>query len=224
MMQENSKVIEEYLLAIYHLKQEHDVVKAVLLTNRLNTAAPTVHASVNRMQRDGLLEISPSKKELILTKKGLALAENIAYRHNLAETFLCEVLGIGWHEVHAHAHELEHAMTPLVVEKMAIFLNQPKYCPHGTPMPGVKMPKNMCPLTALKVKTKFRVLMITESLEEDEEVMLFLHQNQIKPQQQYRLEKQSSALRSMVIKHQNENTRHTIPTHIATQILVEPLQ
>ena len=66
------------------------------------------------------------------------MAENIAYRHNLAEDFLCNTLGIPWFEVHKHAHQLEHAMTPLVVEKLTEFLGKPEFCPHGTPMPGHK--------------------------------------------------------------------------------------
>ncbi len=77
-----------------------------------------------------------------MTKEGQKVAENIAYRHNLSEYFLCNTLGIPWYEVHQHAHRLEHAMTPVVVEKLAEFLNNPEFCPHGTPMPGSNLPKN----------------------------------------------------------------------------------
>ena len=106
-----SQVIEEYLLVLYKLQRDGEKAKSVTLANSLDTSAPTVHATVGRMQRDGLIKVNRSK-EIQLTQLGFEMAENIAYRHNLAEDFLWNTLGIPWFEVHKHAHQLEHAMTP----------------------------------------------------------------------------------------------------------------
>ena len=116
-----SQVIEEYLLVLYKLQRDGEKAKSVTLANSLDTSAPTVHATVGRMQRDGLIKVNRSK-EIQLTQLGFEMAENITYRHNLAEDFLCNTLGILWFEVHKHAHQLEHAMTPLVVENSQNFL------------------------------------------------------------------------------------------------------
>ena len=61
------------------------------LTNSLKISAPTVQAIVDRMQRDGLIKVNRSRENQ-LTQLGFEMAENIAYRHNLAEDFLCNTL------------------------------------------------------------------------------------------------------------------------------------
>ena len=134
MSEKHSIVIEEYLLLLYQLRGAGERLKAVTLAQRLKSSAPTVHATLQRMQRDDLIQMD-DKKEINLTKEGERLACDIAFRHNLAEYFLCNTLGIPWYEAHKHAHQLEHAMTPTVVDKLAAFLNYPETCPHGTPMP-----------------------------------------------------------------------------------------
>ena len=92
-MIEHSQVIEEYLLTLYKLNRAGETAKAVALAKRLKTSPPTVHATISRMQRDGLINVN-KKKELILTNEGQKIAEDIAYRHNLSEYFLCNTLGI----------------------------------------------------------------------------------------------------------------------------------
>ena len=140
MSEKHSIVIEEYLLLLYQLRGAGERLKAVTLAQRLKSSAPTVHATPQRMQRDDLIQMDDNK-EINLTKEGERLACDIAFRHNLAEYFLCNTLGIPWYKVHKHAHQLEHAMTPTVVDKLAAFLNYPETCPHGTPMPGHSLPE-----------------------------------------------------------------------------------
>ena len=139
MSEKQSTVIEEYLLLLYHLRDAGEKLKSVTLAQRLKTKPPTVHATLQRMQRDGLVKFD-KKKEILFTAEGERCARDIAFRHNLAEYFLCNTLEIPWYEVHKHAHLLEHAMTPTVVEKLAKFLDYPEKCPHGTPMPGFSLP------------------------------------------------------------------------------------
>ena len=81
-----SQVIEEYLLVLYKLQRDGEKAKSVTLANSLDTSAQTVHATVGRMQRDGLIKVNRSK-EIQLTQLGFEMEENIAYRHNLAEDF-----------------------------------------------------------------------------------------------------------------------------------------
>ena len=56
-MSEHSKVIEEYLLTLYKIDRSGEKAKAVTLASRLETSAPTVHATISRMQRDGLVDV-----------------------------------------------------------------------------------------------------------------------------------------------------------------------
>jgi hypothetical protein len=53
-------------------------------------------------------------------------------------------MGFGWEEVHDIAEEVEHIKSPAFFEKMDLILSNPKFDPHGTPIPDKegKLPKN----------------------------------------------------------------------------------
>ena len=57
-----SQVIEEYLLVLYKLQRHGEKAKSVTLANSLDTSVRTVHATVGRMQRDGLIKVNRSKE------------------------------------------------------------------------------------------------------------------------------------------------------------------
>ena len=75
-MIEHSRVIEEYLLTLYKLNRAGETAKSVALAKRLDTSPPTVHATISRMQRDGLINVN-KKKELILTNEGQKLPKTL---------------------------------------------------------------------------------------------------------------------------------------------------
>src|SRR5215475_3965333 len=52
----------------------------------------------------------------------------------LIERFLTDVLGIPWDEVHEEAERLEHAMSPVLEERMLAAIGDAKTCPHGHPI------------------------------------------------------------------------------------------
>ena len=216
-MNEHSQVIEEYLLILYELNRAGEKAKSITLASRLETSPPTVHATVSRMQRDGLLKITKSK-ELALTKEGKRLADNIAYRHNLAEYFLCNTLGIPWYEVHKHAHLLEHAMTPTVVKKLAEFLDNPKFCPHGTPMPGTSLPKNTISLMEAKPGITVEVKMISEELEDSVDLMKILQNNHFLPGDQHRIIEKTDVMRAISLESKKGSS--SLPFHVAEKIFV----
>ena len=216
-MSDHSQVIEEYLLLLYELDRAGEKAKAVTLATRLETSPPTVHATIIRMQRDGLVKVKKSK-EISLTKEGQEVAENIAYRHNLSEYFLCNTLGIPWYEVHQHAHLLEHAMTPVVVEKLAEFLNNPEFCPHGTPMPGSALPKNTISLMETEPGMMVEIAMIGEVLEDSVDLMKILHGYRIMPGNQHKVVEKTEVLRSISL--ESKDGPSTLPFHVAENIFV----
>ena len=68
------------------------------------------------------------------TDSGREHAEGIVRRHRLIERFLTDVLGIPWDEVHEEAERLEHAMSPVLEERMLAAIGDAKTCPHGHPI------------------------------------------------------------------------------------------
>ena len=216
-MTEHSQVIEEYLLTPYKMSRAEERAKAVTLANRLGTSPPTVHATISRMQRDGLIEVKKSK-ELVLTKEGQKIAEDIAYRHNLSEYFLCNTLGIPWYEVHQHAHRLEHAMSPIVVEKLAEFLGKPEFCPHGTPMPGTSLPENTITLMEATPGSTVEIAMIGEALEDSVDLMKILHEHKVMPGKHHKVIEKTEVMRS--ISMESEEGPSSMPFHVAEKIFV----
>ena len=198
------------------------ILDGVAVWNCYKASCPSKGAAKQTLSKDAivnrivpLVKINRSK-EITLTAKGSGLADNIAYRHNLAEYFLCNSLKIPWFEVHMHAHKLEHAMTPLVVEKLAEFLGQPQFCPHGTPMPGQSLPDNTLTLDHATVDTYVEIVMISEDLEDSLEIMQILQEKLIMPGYKHLVANISTALQSISLKQNNMET--VLPMHVAKKI------
>lgn len=126
-----SSVIEDYVLAVYRFQAAGEPVVGVRLAEGLGVAPPSVTQMLGRLRRDGLI---CTGRPVVLSDTGLALARTLASRHRLIECFLCDVLGLGWDEVHDEAHRLEHALSARVTERLADLLGHPTTCPHGHPI------------------------------------------------------------------------------------------
>ena len=212
-----SVVVEEYLQVIYSLLADQKPVKAVTLTKWLKSSPSTVHATLSRLQRDKLVKVN-KKKEITLTAKGLEKAETLTRRHRLVEAFLCDKLGISWHEVHKHAHVLEHGLTPLVEEKLAEFLDFPQSCPHGTPLPGVKdfLPKDTVALDECEPGDEIEIVNIGEALEESLDLMKFLQDKSIKPGKRHSVKEKTDITKTIVLEYQDDTA--TLTYDIAQKI------
>jgi DtxR family Mn-dependent transcriptional regulator len=82
------------------------------------------------------LVLYKSYKPLKLTAKGKKEAGLIIRKHRLTEMFLVEIMGFGWEEVHDIAEQIEHINSNDFFEKMDKILGQPKFDPHGEPIPN----------------------------------------------------------------------------------------
>ena len=149
-----SSVINKYLQSIYTMLENHETVKAVKLSKRLNSSASTVHATLFRMQRDGLIFVN-EKKMIFLTNEGTDHAVSLVRRRRLTEKLLCEKLGIPLQEAVNHISLLIQGFTPLVEKKLAEYLGNPKICPHGKPIPHGKQEINRQTVIDPELKSKF---------------------------------------------------------------------
>ena len=170
-----SATIEDYLQAVYNMIREGRTVIAARLTEKMGVAAPTVWATVQRMQRDGLVNLSV-KKEITLSDAGLEAAESIMRRHRLAECLLVDILGLEWHEAHEEAHRIEHTISPRVEGRILAVLGHPTTCPHGNPIPGYAQepPPPTVVLHTLSEGDEATIENITEDAEEDRDLLRYL--------------------------------------------------
>jgi len=124
---------EEYLQTLYWLFEARLPMTGANVARAMQLSAPTVHEMIGRLERDGHITRA-SDKAISFTDSGREHAEAIVRRHRLIERFLTDVLAIPWDEVHEEAERLEHAMSPVLEERMLAAIGDAKTCPHGHPI------------------------------------------------------------------------------------------
>ncbi len=124
---------EEYLPALFWLQEAELPMTGANVARSMQLSPPTVHEMIGRLVDDGYVARNPDKS-LSFTDDGLEHAQAIVKRHRLIERFLTDVLGIPWDEVHEEAERLEHAMSPVLEERMMEAIGDAKTCPHGHPI------------------------------------------------------------------------------------------
>src|SRR5688500_12201231 len=124
---------EEYLQTLFWLHEAGLSMTGANVARAMQLSAPTVHEMIGRLERDGYITRSEDKA-ISFTESGQRHAEEIVRRHRLIERFLTDVLGIPWDEVHEEAERLEHAMSPVLEERMLAAIGNAKTCPHGHPI------------------------------------------------------------------------------------------
>jgi DtxR family transcriptional regulator, Mn-dependent transcriptional regulator len=126
---------EEYLQTMFWLEEAGLPITGANIARAMQLSPPTVHEMIGRLEGDGYVERA-SDKSLGFTAQGRTEAEEIVFRHRLIERFLTDVLGIPWDEVHEEAERLEHAMSPVLQERMKAAIGDATTCPHGHPLSG----------------------------------------------------------------------------------------
>ena len=84
--------------------------------------SPTVNATIQRLQREGLV-ISKPYRSIFLTDNGRALAESSKQRHDVVRNFLIEI-GVEPSVAEEDAEGVEHHVSPETLEKFSEFLKK----------------------------------------------------------------------------------------------------
>src|SRR5919106_2070373 len=124
---------EEYLQIMFWLEEAGLPITGANIARAMQLSPPTVHEMIGRLERDGYVSRADDKT-LGFTADGREHASAIVRRHRLIERFLTDVLGIPWDEVHEEAERLEHAMSPVLEERMRAAIGDATTCPHGHPI------------------------------------------------------------------------------------------
>ena len=178
-----SSTIQDYLLAIYSLDFEHVRVIAARLADKLEVSAPTVSVTVERMVRDGYVDVDGNHL-ITLTERGRAVGRRVVRRHRLIERWLNDMLDLDWVMLHDEAHLLEHSLSSALEQKISEALNHPETCPHGNPIPGNAKNwsfEGMKQLSESEVGEERNVARISELAEDDAQIMRYLQQKNLVP-------------------------------------------
>ncbi len=167
---------EEYLQTMFWLTEAGLPITGANIARAMQLSPPTVHEMIGRLEGDGYVERG-SDKSLEFTKQGHEQAAEVVFRHRLIERFLTDVLGIPWDEVHEEAERLEHAMSPVLQERMEAAIGDAKTCPHGHPLTEGEHERGVL-LADVEPGAKLRVLRFEN---EAEELLHYLKDSGLEP-------------------------------------------
>ncbi|MFV0633743.1 metal-dependent transcriptional regulator [Demequina sp.] len=128
---------EMYLRTIYELIEDGVVPMRARIAEQLGHSGPTVSQTIARMERDGLVRLTPERR-LELTNEGEATAVRVMRKHRLAERLLLDVIGLELPYVHDEACRWEHVMSERVERRLLELLHEPTVSPYGNPIPALE--------------------------------------------------------------------------------------
>ncbi|UXN32967.1 metal-dependent transcriptional regulator [Glutamicibacter sp. M10] len=126
---------QNYLKIIFGLTEwSSDPVTASVIAAKAGMKLSTVSGALSKLRQQGLLNHTPYGA-VTLTNLGRGYAMAMVRRHRLVETFLVQMLGYRWDQVHDEAENLEHAVSDFMIKRIDDLLDHPTRDPHGDPIP-----------------------------------------------------------------------------------------
>ena len=132
-----SRSRQDYLKELYALAPGGESVSTSSLARRLAVSPPSVTNMLARLAREKLVSHTP-RGGARLTAEGRRQAIAMVQRHRIIESFLVQVLGLDWAEVHEDAEVLEHHISERVLAAMDRLAGHPHEDPHGHPIPDAQ--------------------------------------------------------------------------------------
>jgi DtxR family transcriptional regulator, Mn-dependent transcriptional regulator len=217
-----SSTVENYLKAIYlgqsMLTGNERLVPMGHVANALGVTPGTATTMVKALSDSGLAEYEPYSG-VRLTAAGERLAGLVIRRHRLVESFLVQVMGMSWAEVHEEAEQLEHAVSDRLIERIDAMLGRPAHDPHGDPIPnseGMITPRHLDNLLTCPIGTPLKVTRIAD---QDPAFLHFIEENDLKPGQPVQVDTRDTAADSVLLRSGERVL--TIGARAASKLLVE---
>jgi DtxR family Mn-dependent transcriptional regulator len=155
--------LEDALKHVHEREDRGETATLASVTDGLRIPSGAALELVEKMQRTTLISVIDGR--LLLTEKGRKYALQVIRAHRLWELYLADETGVApdrWHEV---AEEREHSITPEQAEELSKRLGNPRYDPHGDPIPtpdGVLPEESVASLTQLEEGESARVVHIED--------------------------------------------------------------
>jgi len=131
-----SVATENFIKAIYKSKINHVTdTKPGNIAKLLGVSSAAATDMAKNLASKNLINYE-KYKALELTKEGELLALKVIRKHRLWEAFLHKTFDMSLHEIHREAELLEHETSDFLANKISAYLGNPKFDPHGDPIPN----------------------------------------------------------------------------------------
>ena len=156
-------ILEDILKQLYHVESSGGKAGINDISGALELKHPLVLALIEKASSSNLIHTRDGY--LSLTKSGTEYALKVIRIHRLWEKYLSEKTGISKIDWHPSAEEMEHKLSPQQVESIDSELGNPRFDPHGDPIPTEKGdigPVSWQPLPAFTINTPARIVHIED--------------------------------------------------------------
>ncbi len=170
---------ENYIKAIYKITEKNQgSANTNAIAQHLSTSPASVTDMLKRLSEKEYFHYE-KYKGVYLTSKGIKMATNLVRKHRLWEVFLVDKLGFSWDEVHDLAEQLEHVDSDDLIKKLDDYLGNPKYDPHGDPIPNAEGKFTIRNQVSLQSLTKGEKGVVVGVREHDTPFLQYLNQQGI---------------------------------------------
>ena len=172
--------VEDYLLTMHVMERDQGEIVAARVAEVLNITPATVAMTLKRMERDNWITSRSRRESIHLTEDGRAAAHSVIRRHMLTEWLLLKILKVPFLQIHAEAHNMEHAISAQLEERLIDILDNPQTCPHGNPFPGYEeATSHWIPLIEIAAGEQAIIRRLHEFAEDNQDLLKFLYENGI---------------------------------------------
>ena len=126
-------LIEDILKKIYHAENEGITLKSNDIINVINSSPKKIMETIAEMENKELIGFKNG--DIKLTETGMDYALRIIRVHRLWEKYLSEKTGFDKKDWHNIAEKMEHKLNPNQTKELAVNLGNPRFDPHGDPIP-----------------------------------------------------------------------------------------
>lgn len=227
-----SRAAENYLLSLAilqedgvspHVSELASYLRRIPPGEEVGTTLASVSGMVQRMAKEGLVQIT-KEKSIVLTPEGHSRARDVIRRHRLSERLLVDVLDVPIERAESLAHQLEHAISPELLDRIEVKLGFPDTCPYGRPIyregdQGIRgdQPGSLR-LSEANPGQRYTVLRIPD---EDYPLLCYLVENEILPGGEILVD--DIATYRGVVDVQRDGTRVSLGMEVAARIRVTPI-
>lgn len=161
-----SVAIENFVKAIYKNKNnDSNDTKPGNIAKKLGISNAAATDMAKKLAAKDLLNYE-KYKALELTDKGEKMALNVVRKHRLWEAFLYKTFDMSLHDIHREAELLEHETSSFLANKISEYLGNPKFDPHGDPIPaedGTIVSRDTRPLIQIEPGETVRIAGVKQS-------------------------------------------------------------
>lgn len=190
------------------------------LAESMGVTPGTATSMAKHLAERGFIVYIP-RQGVTLTETGTTLALKVVRRHRLIETFLEQILGYDWSEVHADAEVLEHAVSDLFIERVNSLLGSPETDPHGDPIPTIDGSITSTKSIPLSEAPPGSTIEITRLMEGSPSFLDAMNDHGIRPGKSFVVGERNDVLDTVVIRRSDGDESVTIASGVGANLFVK---